>query len=176
MNKLLLFSILLSITSCTETTKNNPTNHTQIKPKIEQNFQPEISYNDSIKQAILDTTNTHNSPVKILSSKIFNDVYSNHKSIQLTYKNISKKDIKGIKVEWYCLNAFEKPASGKHFFEKGKSNGLITDYLKKTKTASKVWEDFSTDATTVLSARAYEVVFTDGTKWNLHPKKDIKHL
>lgn len=167
MKRLLLFSIPVIIISCNKTNKKEFSDHTQTNPKTEQNYSNKLSFNDSIKQVLLDTTNTHNSPIRIISSKIFNDPYSDHKNIKITYKNVTKKDIKGIKFEWYCLNSFEKPASGKSFFVKGKSTGIVTDYLKKGKTKSKIWEDFSTDALTIPSVRAYEVIFNDGTTWKL---------
>lgn len=80
---------------------------------------------------------------------------------------MSKKSIKAIRFEWYCENAFDKPASGKNFFIKGQSKGYTNIFLKSNEKRYQVWEDFSTDANTIISARAYLVVFSDGTKWNL---------
>jgi hypothetical protein len=56
---------------------------------------------------------------------------------------------------------------GKFFFVFGESTGSSTSFLKKQNTASEIWEDFSTDANTIISARACEVVFSNGTKWKL---------
>jgi hypothetical protein len=166
--KLLLFSIAIFI-SCTEKKKAEhldiqPEGH-EIIPQEEQN--ENLSMSDSIKKSFLDTLNTKESPVKIISAKLHKTQYSDHQDIELIYKNVSSKDIKAIRFEWYCENAFDKPASGKNFFIQGKSDGYTATLLKSKQTRSQVWEDFSTDANTIISARTYFVVFSDGTKWEL---------
>jgi len=165
MKKIIISSIILILISCHKTTKKENIEKVKTHSHIEQKIGEKIK--DSIRQHFLDTINIQNSPVKIISSKLLKNAYSDHKDIQIIFKNISKKDVKAIKFEWYCENAFDKPASGKSFFIKGKSTGESTTFLKKQQTRSKIWEDFSTDANTILSARAYEVTFSNGTKWKL---------
>lgn len=168
MRRTLISFIILTISGgCTKINKKAPQNETQITPQPEIIIVEKIKDSLNLKEKFLDTTNTKNSPVRILSSKLLKNAYSDHKDIELIYKNVSKKDIKAIKFEWYCENAFDKPASGRSFFIKGEYTGKATFLLKKQKTASKVWEDFSTDAHTIIAVRAYEAIFTNGTKWKL---------
>jgi len=167
MKKILLF-ITITLLSCTNK-KSNKTepiipDNSLIK-NTEEKKEKEII--DSVKHNFLDVQKTKNSPVKILSAKLLKNQYSDHKDIQLTYKNITQKNIKAIKFEWYCENVFDKPASGQFFFVKGITRGHTDILLKSRKVESKIWEDFSTDAYTIIAARAYYVVFADGTKWEL---------
>lgn len=153
--------------SCTN--KNKP-DHLIVPNKVDykQTEQKDNSTTvDSLKKSFLDTLNTRESPVQIISSKLSNTQYSDHKNIELLYKNVSKKSIKAIKFEWYCENAFNKPANGKYYFVKGKSEGFTSMLLEPKKLRSQVWEDFSTDANTIINARAYFVLFSNGTKWDL---------
>ena len=175
--KIILVSfIILTIASCDKTSKKEFQDHhktnSQKEKKVPQlevptitNYQQTIL--DSVKQQLLDTTNIQTSPVKIISAILLTTAYSDHKDIQLIYKNVSKNNIKGIKFEWYCENAFGKPASGKSFYIKGQSTGTTTSLLQKQRTVSEIWEDFSTDADTIITVRAYEVIFSNGMKWKL---------
>lgn len=160
--------IILILASCNNKSK---TNHLAIhnESRYEQTEQPDIlTPEDSIKKNFLDILNTAESPVQIISSKLSDTQYSDHKDIKLTYKNVTTKSIKAIKFEWYCENAFEKPASGRNFFVRGKSEGISNTKLNPKETRSQVWEDFSTDANRIIKARAYFVMFTNGTKWELN--------
>lgn len=168
MKKKLLILIILVFVSCTKKNSTNKVAMTATKldyQQIKQNDSRNLT--DSIKKTFLDTLNTKESPVTIISARLFKAQYSDHKDIELHYKNTSRKNIKAIRFEWYCENAFDKPASGKNFFIKGKSNGYSNTLLRPKERRSQIWEDFSTDANTIISARAYLVVFSDGTKWNL---------
>lgn len=167
--KIILISLALSV-SCTNKNKTDyPINFNQVDyKKIEQ--ENHVTSIDSTKRSFLDTLNTHESPVQIISSKLSNTDYSNHKDIQLTYKNVSKNNVKAIKFEWYCENAFEKPANGRYYFVKGKSDGISNTLLKPKETRSQVWEDFSTDANKIIKARVYFVLFSNGKKWELKKK------
>ncbi|MBF4493512.1 hypothetical protein IRZ83_15225 [Flavobacterium sp. JLP] len=167
MRRILISFIIMIISGCGKTNKKEPQNNVEIIPKTETSVETETTDSLNLKEKFLDTTNIKTSPVKILSSKLFKNEYSDHKDIQLIYKNVSKTDIKAIKFEWYCENSFDKPASGRSFFIKGEYTGETTFLLKKQNTAFKIWEDFSTDANTIIAARAYEVIFTNGTKWKL---------
>lgn len=168
MKKIIVTFIVIILLSCTNKKSNKTTpiiqddNH--IKNTTEINEKEII---DSVKHNFLNTQKSKNSPVKIISFKLLKNQYSDHKDIQLTYKNTTRKNIKAIKFEWYCENVFDKPASGQFFFVKGISRGHTDILLEPRKTTSKIWEDFSTDAHTIIAARAYFVVYTDGTQWEL---------
>lgn len=168
MKKIILTFIIPILLSCTnkksKATKPILQDNTNGKITKEKNEKEII---DSVKHNFLDTQKTKNSPVKIISAKLLKNQYSDHKDIQLTYKNTTRKNIKAIKFEWYCENVFDKPASGQFFFVKGISRGHTDILLEPRKTTSKIWEDFSTDAHAIIAARAYLVVFTDGTQWEL---------
>lgn len=65
------------------------------------NLKNELSPSDSIKQSFLNMKGCKESPIKIISSKLLKNQYSDHKDIELTYKNVSKKkselsDLSGI--------------------------------------------------------------------------------
>ncbi|MFH6968530.1 hypothetical protein [Flavobacterium sp. FlaQc-28] len=171
MKRTLLVFIILTLISCTNKKSNKPETNTSknnlIKP-IEG--EKEAKPTDSIKDNFLKTQKNKNSPIKIISATLLKNQYSNHKDIKLTYKNITKKNIKAIKFEWYCENVFDEPASGQFFFVKGVTRKHTESLLKSRETESKIWEDFSTDANIIIAARAYYVVFSDGTKWQLNSK------
>lgn len=129
MRRIFISVIILIITSCTKINKKEQPTHLEIIHPIEEiNKEIDKEVLDSVKQKFLDTTNVKNSPAKIISSKLLDSEYSNHKDIQLTYRNVSKKDIKAIKFEWYYENVFNEPASGKFFFVFGESTGSSTSF------------------------------------------------
>ncbi|KRB57734.1 hypothetical protein [Flavobacterium sp. Root186] len=166
---ILAFVTLLLISGCSKT---QPKNIGQVKPvyvQINNYHQPEEKENNttSIKDDFLKTKNSKNSPVTIVSTSLSRAQYSDHKDIKIVFKNSSKKNIQAIKLEWYCENSFDEPANGRYFYGKGRSTGEIAHLLKPGKVKSKIWEDFSTDANRIIKVRAYYVVFTDGTKWEL---------
>lgn len=171
MKKTLLLLVTLTLISCTNKKSSKPETNTNKNNLIKTNEEKnEAKPTDSIKDDFLKTQKNKNSPIKIISATLLKNQYSDHKDIKLTYKNITKKSIKAIKFEWYCENAFDKPASGQFFFIKGVTRKHTESFLKSRKTESKIWEDFSTDANIIIAARAYYVIFSDGTKWELNSK------
>lgn len=167
-----LFIVIAITTSCVD---KNKTDHFSTKKEINSqqvykqiDIQNDQSPSDSIKQEFLNTQNNKESPIKIVSWKLFKNQYSDHKDIELIYKNVSKKKIGAIRFEWYSENAFNKPASGKFFFIKGKAEGYTHLPINAKQTRSQIWENFSTDAKTIISARVYFVAFSDGTTWKLN--------
>lgn len=169
--KIKLLFLLILATSCINKNKKDyfevkkNINYQQVDTQIDE--KKNISPSDSIKQSFLDTLNSRESPVKVISSQLLKNQYSDHKDIRLIYKNISKKRIGAIRFEWYCENAFNKPASGKFFFVQGKAEGETHTMVNPGKIKSHIWEDFSTDAQSIVSIRAAFVAFTDGTSWSL---------
>ncbi|MET0944692.1 MAG: hypothetical protein ABWY22_04755, partial [Flavobacterium sp.] len=125
MNTKTLFLVIVLATSCITKNKKDQfsmkkkINSYQVTKQVD--IQNDLSSpSDSIKQSFLNTIDCKESPIKIISSKLLKNQYSDHKDIELTYMNVSKKKIGAIRFEWYCENAFNKPASGKFFFIKGK--------------------------------------------------------
>lgn len=170
MKKVLILLFILILISCTnkdqkKLPKDNYSGDTITNKSTKQ--EDEKKAIDSIKNDFLNTKINSETPVKIISSKLIKNQYSDHKDIQLVYKNLTQKKIKAIKFEWYCENAFDKPASGQFFFVKGIASGHTDILLRPGKIHSKIWEDFSTDAYKIIAVRAYFVVFSDGTKWEL---------
>ncbi|MET3029055.1 hypothetical protein ABXT06_20430 [Flavobacterium sp. UW10123] len=108
-----------------------------------------------------------NSCIKIIKAKLVKNHYSNHKDIEITYKNLGKKNIKAIKFEWFCLNSFNEPAHGRHFYGEGRFRENSTELIKSNETKTQYWEDFSTDANEIIKTRAYYIVYQDGTIWEL---------
>lgn len=164
---IILFTLFLIIYGYSKIKSKNTEHKT---PRyIEVNHQPEQLENKpvSLKDDFLNNKKANTSPVKIIESKLSRSQYSDHKDIKIVFKNSGKKDIQAIKFEWYCENSFDEPANGRYFYGEGKSTGEITYLLKAGQTRTKVWEDFSTDANEIIKARAYYIVFTDGTKWKL---------
>ncbi|MBZ4033229.1 hypothetical protein K6T82_00500 [Flavobacterium sp. 17A] len=162
---LLLFSTLLLFSSC----------H-QPKPKknvaLNKEEYPHIT-DSSLKNDTISRINNvaENCPIKITKTTILLNGYSNHKDLKVVYKNSGKKIIKAIKFEWYCINAFEKPASGHYFYGEGNFKKDITEVIKPGQTKTEIWEDFSTDADKVIKINAYYIVYIDGTKWELNDSK-----
>lgn len=156
------------ISGCTKPKKKSIAAYKPVYSEVNHtNENHDYEKRKSIKNDFLNNKNAKNSPVKIIAAQLSQTQYSNHKDIKLVFKNSEKKDIQAVKFEWYCENSFDEPANSRFFYGEGRSTGEITYLLKAGTTRSKIWEDFSTDANRVIKARAYYVVFTDGTKWQL---------
>ncbi|SEN84679.1 hypothetical protein SAMN05444671_2243 [Flavobacterium sp. CF108] len=166
---IITLSTLLLIFGCSKTKPKSIAHTKPVYVQINNHHQPEEKENStpSIKDDFLQNKNSKNSPVTIVASNLSRAQYSDHKDIKIVFKNSSKKDIQAIKLEWYCENSFDEPANGRYFYGKGRSTGEIAYLLKTGETSSKTWEDFSTDANRIIKVRAYYVVFTNGTKWEL---------
>lgn len=166
---LVLFNSIIMFSGCK---KKITKNIAPEKPKFEQPIIQDLTTKnqnkkDSIKALFINNKNDQHSPIKIVSSKLLPNQYSNHKDIKIIYKNVTKKDIKAIKLEWYCENSFNEPAHGKFFYIQGKSTENVTELLRAGSSQFQIWEDFSTDANKIIKARAFYVMFTDNTTWEL---------
>lgn len=109
-----------------------------------------------------------NIDIKIIRATIRESSYSDHKDIEIVFKNTGKKTIKAIKFEWSCVNSFDEPANGKYFYGEGNYQEKSAILLKPDQTQTEYWEDFSTDANKVTKIKATYIVYTDGTKWKLN--------
>lgn len=113
-----------------------------------------------------DTGGLYLAPIKVLSAKFVTREYSNYKDIALRYKNVSGKVVTAIRFKWYGENAFNEPADMGGLRE-GWGGGFSDDALRPGATDYGQWSILSRDGKKVLIAYPYEVVFKDGTKWEL---------
>lgn len=113
-----------------------------------------------------DTGGLYLAPVKVLSAKFVTKEYSNYKDISLRYKNVSDKVVTAIRFKWYGENAFNEPADMGGLRE-GWGGGFTDDALRPGASDYGQWSILSRDGKKVLIAYPYEVVFKDGTKWEL---------
>lgn len=119
----------------------------------------------------MDTVGTSDGPVLILERKFVIKEYSNYKDVFLRYKNVSGKKIEAIKFRWYGTDAFGDPADMGITSEPGFGGGFTDDALSAGKSSNGKWSVMSMDGKKIVNAWAYEVVFSDGTKW----KSDFVH-
>lgn len=172
MNKIaLLILMFFYLIACNNKSEEEKIQYTIDSLKIMQNAHER---NDSLiksirKNRLLDTTGISKSPILILKSQIVEIDYSNKKNIRLIYKNVSNKKITAIRFEWYGENAFNEPAEMGSYTSPGEGGGFTEQLLAPGKTNDSEWDIYSKDAKKVITARAYEVAFSDGTSWKLHP-------
>jgi hypothetical protein len=151
-----LFSSILIFSKCE---KPEQTKKQSVEPTT-SNIKDTVSIKNDCPKINKDV-----SPIKIIATKLLKNNYSHHKDIKLTFKNAGKKNIRAIKFEWFCKNAFDKPANGRYFYAEGRFTEKVIYSLKPGKSRTEFWEDFSTDADKITEIRAYYIVFADGTKW-----------
>ncbi len=113
-----------------------------------------------------DTGGLYLAPIKVVSAKFVEKEYSNYKDVSLRYKNVSNKVVSAIKFKWYGENAFSEPADMSGLRE-GWGGGFTDDALRPGKSDYGEWSVLSRDGKKILIAYPYEVVFKDGTKWEL---------
>lgn len=166
MKNLILFICALLILSCNKKEK-------KYSPEIEAKAKAMVDSTinaikvENIEKESKDSTGMKNSPVQILKSRLVDVEYSNYRDIELKYKNVSDKTITAIRFEWYGKNAFGEPADMGSVYSEGRGGGFTDEKLKPGKVSYGTWNIYSNDAKTITIARAYEVVFSDGTKWKL---------
>lgn len=162
MKKLLL--ICIAFASCQQHNSNLGSSEidTAIKSK-EIDSLSKVTVTDIVLQ---DTLTLTNAPVKIISAKPVKNGYSNYRAIQLTFKNVSDKDISGIKFKWFGVNAFNEPAQ-MGSVAPGISAGFTDNLLRSGKTSTATFDISSKDLKKVVKAWVYEVAFEDGSKWKL---------
>ncbi|MHA7823701.1 hypothetical protein ACVVIH_13140 [Chryseobacterium arthrosphaerae] len=125
-----------------------------------------VDINDDFKGSFSNKKIVKNSPIEVLSAEFIKRSYSNYKDVRIKYKNVSDNKIEAIRFEWYGENAFGEPAD--MGTSDGKGQGFTDDPINPGKSDSGVWSVLSSDGKKIIGARAYEVVFSNGTKWNLY--------
>lgn len=112
------------------------------------------------KEEFKDTIGLYKSPIKVISAKLIKEEYSNDRSISITYKNISDKNIDGIRFHWMTSGTWGVEDMGRY-------SSLKTDELLKAgKTQTSSWSIHSDNKKSCF-AWAHEVVFSDGSTWKL---------
>ena len=170
MKKLFIIFLGLLFSSCSGNDKSEADKILEeiyVQDKVDSTMNALDDEIELYKQSLLwDTVGLEQSGIKIVSAKFVKaSEYSNYKSIKITYKNISNKDIKAIRFRWYGLNAFGEPADCGDYSNEGFGSGFMDNGLKTGKTTSGTWSISSRDGDEIKKAWPYEVVFEDGTKW-----------
>lgn len=128
--------------------------------RIAKDFVAEIT-----SSALWDTAYSSSAPVVVISSRLVKQEYSNRRDLELRFKNVSGKTVSAIRFRWYGLNAFNEPADMGDYANVGFGAGQTDSPLRPGKTNTGEWGILSKDAKKIVRAWAYEVVFSDGTKW-----------
>lgn len=165
--KRIIVILIMILVSCKKSEKTVSYDLSTVSPDTVLNQDSWKVKHEMMKDKYLDKDFSIYSPVRIVSIRLFKNEYSNFKNIRLTFKNTSEKNIQAIKFQWYTENALNEPSNLRSFYQRGESGGLYMDVLKPDKTSTIIFEEFSSDAKRVVSVRAYEVFFSDGTKWQI---------
>lgn len=133
---------------------------------------PDSSQDVSYGDILFDTIGVSESPIQVLSAKFAEDDYSSYKDVLITFRNVSKKNISGVKFKWYGVNVFGEPASfiGGGFID-GFGGGYTDHIIRPGEKRTSEWDGQSRDGKKILKAWPYEIVFEDGSKWKSESKK-----
>ncbi len=102
------------------------------------------------------------SPIQITDFILYNEEYSNYQSLRLKYKNVSDKTVIAAKFHWYdTKDVFGDPVDLLSY-----TNGWTESTIKPNQTSSSSW-DLLEQGIKSGKAYCYEVVYSDGTKWEL---------
>lgn len=159
---IILTSILLL--SCTQQKKE------KTYTKEEETYREYLK--DSIKSSLIDNVNksreSKNSPIKILKSKLVPSGTGIYKNVFIQFKNATNKPIAGIKFSWKALTVFNEPADMGSLSD-GWGYGFTESTLKPNQIDNATFECLSRNAKKLETTFAYEVIFTDNTKWKSQP-------
>lgn len=166
MKQQILFALsYLSIVACQQPRMNTSKSETtEISIKAQKMTDSIIA--KATSDALFDTLQISNAPVKVLRAKLVEKEYSSYRDISLTFKNTSEKIIDGIKFRWYGENVFGEPADmGSYGITKGFGGGFTDKRLRPGQTLTLEWNISSQDGRRVIKAWPIEIVFEDGSKW-----------
>jgi hypothetical protein len=151
-----LLSFLLIISSCTDSKPKQSRSIKEIDSLLEiqkANYVPP-------KEEFKDTIGLSASPIKVISAKLVKEEYLNERSISITYKNVSNKNIDGIRFHWITSGAWGIEDVGRY------SSLKTNELLRSGKTHTRAWKIGSENKKSCF-AWPHEVVFSDGTTWKL---------
>ncbi len=170
MKKIIYILIAMALTSCMNSAEKQAQKE---KAKldstiaaIERQEEIEQKVKQSIHDAIFDTVGLSESPVKVYEYGLIKQNYSSYRNIYLRYKNVSDKIVSGVRFKWYGENVFGEAADMGGYPE-GFGGGYMDNTLRPGKKDYGEWSILSRDAKKVILAWPYEVVFEDGSKWEL---------
>lgn len=168
----MLLAITLLLSSCDNKTSNDAKINNN--DSLDLGGRSELEIRDSLKKVVdkrlmesySEEAVTTDAPIVVTKSRFVSDEYSRYKDVSLTFKNVSGKNVTAIRFKWVGKNAFDEPAEMNSHFA-GTGGGFTDTPLKAGKTTTSVWDINSSDGKTITKAWAYEVMFADGTKWEL---------
>lgn len=124
----------------------------------------------TLKSALFDTIGLSDAPITILKKWFTQEDYSNYKNIALTYKNVSNKRITAIRFRWYGETAFGDPADMGTTLQEGFGGGFTDQTLGPDKARTSEWSILSRNGKKIILAWPTEIMFEDGTKWEIGKK------
>ncbi|MFB6456497.1 hypothetical protein ACE38W_14585 [Chitinophaga sp. Hz27] len=124
---------------------------------------------EALYKMVFDTTGLYLSPIKIVNSRVIESDEVKLKNIELLFKNVTNKNIVGVKFKWFGLDAFGETADmgAASSVIKGLGGGHYQHRMRGGETKLATWSLYSQNAKKIVLARPYEVAFTDGTSWKL---------
>lgn len=102
------------------------------------------------------------SPISIEKSSVTRDMIGTPEA-NVTLKNISKKEIDGVKARIKTFNNFDEPVNG--FLDDNTFEAISQDKIQPGKTNDSTWTLYNFDGTSKIKVEIYHVHFTDGTAW-----------
>lgn len=173
--KILSFLIIIVFASCNSST--TPAKPIKNLSKWEQLMASLDSVTDKSRLDIdpnhFDTSNIRQSPIEFVSidtghsNIIFSDVRA-YDVITFKFRNIGNKTIEGVRLRWYCNDAFGDPALlvSSHSTQMQIGYGQSDDHVSPGSVGVVKWEGDASKIK-VVSAWPYEVAFDDGTVWRI---------
>jgi hypothetical protein len=152
--------LLFIITSCADSSPKQA-NATRSVRELDSLIEIQKANYVPPKEEFKDTIGLSTSPIKVISTKLIEEEYSNDRSISITYKNVSGKNIDGIRFHWMTSGTWGVEDMGRY-------SSLRTDELLKAgRTHTRIWT-IRSDNKKKCFAWPHEVVFSDGSIWQLN--------
>ena len=170
MNQLLTLFVLIICVISLQFCKQKTDTSTQVdkfNDSLETARKVDSMVKETVRNAMFDTAGLSAAPVRVLKARLVKREYSSYRDIELTYQNVSSKRIEAMRFKWYGINAFKEPADmgAMSSFSAGFGSGQDDRPLNPGRKTSGQWQILSTDAKKIVLAWPYEVVFSDGSKW-----------
>lgn len=153
-----LFMLLLSCNG----TNQNTTDSTVVEETTSKNYVDSF-HNALLSQVEFDTIGVDKAPVQISHYQVVEPT-ARYKSVSLTYKNISAKNIKAIRFKWYGTDRSGAPV-GMGYAATGIGGSFDDEPLHAGKERTAVWGVLTNQLNVITRVWPTEVVFEDGSKW-----------